>query len=160
MLLEGEISFVQLLRDYLNKKIKTIYISDRITDLSILPSPYTTGVFDDILKTNPDFWQATVESNRGCPFSCTFCDWGSLTNSKIKLFPLEKLEAELKWFKEHKVTYLYLTDGNFGIFKDRDLGIAHMIKDILEDSLLDGIFLNWTKNSGEVVVQMLKILIK
>lgn len=160
VLLEGEMSFVQLLRDYLNEEIKTIYISDRITDLSILPSPYTTGVFDDILKTNPDFWQATVESNRGCPFSCTFCDWGSLTNSKIKLFPLEKLEAELKWFKEHKVTYLYLTDGNFGIFKDRDLGIAHMIRDILEDSLLDGIFLNWTKNSGEVVVQMLKILIK
>ena len=29
-----------------------------------------------------DGWQ--VEANRGCPFSCAYCDWGSATNSKVQ----------------------------------------------------------------------------
>ena len=38
---------------------------------------------------------ALCETNRGCPFSCTFCDW-SLTK-KVVEFPLERVHAELDW---------------------------------------------------------------
>jgi tRNA A37 methylthiotransferase MiaB len=157
---EGEESFVNILSDFLNKTLKKIYKSDRITDLTVLPSPYTSGVFDEIMSKNSDFWQATIETNRGCPFSCTFCDWGSLTLSKIKQFPLFKVESELKWISKNKISYVYLADANFGIFKDRDTQIAHLIKKYFELSSVDGFFTNWTKNSSETVIDIFKILQK
>jgi len=157
---EGEESFVNILSDFLNKTLKKIYKSDRITDLSSLPSPYTSGVFDEILSNNSDFWQATIETNRGCPFSCSFCDWGSLTLSKIKQIPLERIESELNWISANNVSFLYLADANFGIFKERDFLIAKLIKKYLDKSQVDGFFTNWTKNSSESVVDIFKILQK
>ena len=157
---EGEESFVNILSDFLNKTLKKIYKSDRITDLAVLPSPYTSGVFDEIMSKNSDFWQATLETNRGCPFGCTFCDWGSLTLSKIKQFPLSKVEEELKWVSKNKISYVYLADANFGIFKERDTQIAHLIKKYFDSSHVDGFTTNWTKNSSETVIDIFKILQK
>ncbi|MGY8686091.1 hypothetical protein Q2941_51665, partial [Bradyrhizobium sp. UFLA05-153] len=54
----------------------------RITDLDILPSPYLTGVFDGLSALGT--LMAVIETNRGCPYSCTFCDWGSATQSKVR----------------------------------------------------------------------------
>ena len=41
------------------------------------------------------FSNATLETNRGCPFACTFCDWGSLTYAKIRKFPWIKFLQNL-----------------------------------------------------------------
>ena len=32
-----------------------------------------------------------LESNRGCPYGCTFCDWGSATLSKVRNFDLDRV---------------------------------------------------------------------
>ncbi len=45
----------------------------RISDLAQLPSPYLTGCFDALLADTTTDWQASIESNRGCPYSCSFC---------------------------------------------------------------------------------------
>ncbi len=43
---------------------------------------------------NPDErWVMIWETNRGCPFSCTFCDWGSATQSKVFRFAEERVYA-------------------------------------------------------------------
>ncbi len=88
------------------------------------PSPYLTGVFDDILEDDISF-SGLFESNRGCPNRCSFCDWSSL-NSKVRLLPMERVFAEIDWFVEHKIEYIYCTDGNFCLF-DRDAEIADYI---------------------------------
>ncbi len=59
--------------------------SQRIMDLSEVPSPYTMGLFDYLPDMYPGkIWNAVIETNRGCPFMCTFCDWGGTTFSKVK----------------------------------------------------------------------------
>lgn len=88
------------------------------------PSPYLTGVFDDLLKDDIKF-SGLFESNRGCPNLCSFCDWSSL-KSKVRLFPMERVIAEIDWFVENKIEYIYCTDGNFCLF-DRDAEIADYI---------------------------------
>lgn len=51
--------------------------------MPIFPSPYLTGEFDEI---DPARWRsATIETNRGCPYGCTYCDWGSATLSRIRV---------------------------------------------------------------------------
>lgn len=93
------------------------------------PSPYLTGIFDEILKDDIKF-SGLFESNRGCPNSCSFCDWSSL-KSKVRLFPLERVFAEIDWFVKNKIEYIYCTDGNFCLF-DRDAEIADYIVECKE----------------------------
>ena len=95
---EGEENFLEILRDTISdKKLKTFYDKKRLDNLDI-PSPYTTGVFDKIIDENPKaLWSFTFETNRGCPYACTFCDWGGVTYSKVKKFDIEKIKNELEW---------------------------------------------------------------
>ena len=70
------------------------------------PSPYLTGVFDNIIKENPNMQlDAILETSRGCPRNCAYCDWGC-TNSKVKLFPIERVHAEIEWFAKNKIAFL------------------------------------------------------
>ena len=57
---------------------------ERISDLNTIPSPYLTGTFDPLMAENPDVtWSAMWETNRGCPFSCAYCAWGSGNKKKV-----------------------------------------------------------------------------
>lgn len=160
MMGEGESQFVQILRDLSQgRSLPTLYPKQRIESLEDLPSPYTTGVFDCIIEQNPTYtWNAVFETNRGCPFQCTFCDWGSLTLSKIKKFGLDKVQAELDWFARNNVRHIFIADANFGIFRDRDLEISRMMRRILEPSPVDYVMLAFLKNSNETVFEIAKIL--
>ena len=76
------------------------------------------------MRANPDeTWIGLWETNRGCPFQCTFCDWGSATAAKVTKFGIERLYAELDWFARNKIEYIFCCDANFGIQK-RDVEIA------------------------------------
>jgi hypothetical protein len=137
---EGEVVFADLLADIDNaKNIKGLLVNDngkiidtgdsiRITNLDTLPSPYLTGVFDKLIEDNPQVeWNAIIETNRGCPYACTFCDWGSLTYSKVKKFPIDRVFAEIEWAGRHNIYNLSFADANFGIFVERDSAIADKI---------------------------------
>lgn len=82
------------------------------------PSPYLEGYFDDILRDGIRF-SAILETNRGCPNKCAFCDWGEL-QKKVVLFPYEKIEKELDWVAAHGIEYVYCADANFGLFERDD----------------------------------------
>jgi putative methyltransferase len=156
---EGEESFLELLKSILaNSTIKKIYDTKRIDNLN-LPSPWLTGVFDRIIDENPTTnWQTTWETNRGCPYACTFCDWGSTTNSKIKKFDLSQLQQELDWMASRPITSVFVADANFGIFKERDIEIAQMIKQASSHSRLKSLNVQFAKNSNETIFEIAKIL--
>ena len=69
---------------------------------------------------------AAWETNRGCPYQCSFCDWGSATYSKIRHLPESRLAEDLKFFGENKVNKIFIADSNFGMF-ERDLSLADQV---------------------------------
>lgn len=69
---------------------------------------------------------AIWETNRGCPFKCSFCDWGSNTMSKVRRFDDDRIQAEAEWFGRLKVAYITLADANFGILP-RDLDTVDLL---------------------------------
>jgi radical SAM superfamily enzyme YgiQ (UPF0313 family) len=98
----------------------------RQNTLAMLPSPWLSGVYEPLLAAYPEVrWAALWETNRGCPFTCSYCDWGSATGSKIHAFPLERLQAELAWFAAHRIEFIFCCDANFGILpRDPELAAA------------------------------------
>ena len=99
-------------------------------DMEATPSPYLEGTFEPLMQANPDEkWIALWETNRGCPFSCTFCDWGSAVNSKVRKYDMERLRKEVDWFASHEIEYVYCCDANFGMLP-RDLEIAQYVAEV------------------------------
>lgn len=96
----------------------------RISDLNMIPSPYNEGVFDLLVEANRDTgWIALWETNRGCPFTCAYCDWGAAAKNKIYPYDIERLYKEIDWFSKNKIEFVFCCDANFGILK-RDLDIV------------------------------------
>lgn len=94
-------------------------------DISSYPSPYTEGIFDSLLKEFPDIeFHATLETNRGCPYACAYCEW--CFTRRIRTFPMEKIKAEIEWIAKNKIRYCYCADANFGIL-ERDVEIANYV---------------------------------
>jgi radical SAM superfamily enzyme YgiQ (UPF0313 family) len=157
-LTEGEETFVKILQTVIdNKPLERVYQGARLNDLEI-PSPFLSGVFDDILANNPDYvFNATLETNRGCPFQCTFCDWGSLTYAKIRKFSLDKVFAELEWMAKNKIDFVTVADANFGVFFDRDMAITDELLRLQKiygfPKVVDA---TWYKNATEKVLQIVK----
>jgi putative methyltransferase len=135
---------------------------DRISNLEDLPSPYLTGVFDKIMSEVTDVeWNATVETNRGCPYACTFCDWGSLTYNKVKKFGLEKVFAELEWIGQKGCGFVTITDANFGMFVERDNAIADKLIEVQEKYGCPNSFsMSWAKDQKPEVFDIVFKLIK
>ena len=100
---------------------------DRIADLDALASPYLTGEFDDI-PIDRWLYCLSIETNRGCPYSCSYCDWGSSTLSRIRKFSLERVRKEIEWAAERGAGSINLPDANFGIMS-RDVEVAQVIAD-------------------------------
>lgn len=94
-------------------------------DLSSYPSPYIDGIFDNIIKENPDIeFHATLETNRGCPYGCSYCEW--CFTRRLRPFPMEKIKKEIEWVAKNKIRYCYCADANFGIM-ERDVEIAEYV---------------------------------
>ena len=135
---------------------------ERISSLEDMPSPYLTGVFDKIMaETQGVEWNATVETNRGCPYACTFCDWGSLTYNKVKKFNLEKVFAELEWIGQNGCGFVTITDANFGMFVERDNAIADKLIEVQEKYGCPNSFsMSWAKDQKPEVFDIVFKLIK
>ncbi len=130
----------------------------RLKDLDEVPSPYLEGTFDSIIKAYPDMeWITVWETNRGCPFSCTFCDWGSAIASKINKWKIERVYQEIDWFAKHNVQFIFLADANFGILP-RDIEIAKYCAEVKRKTgRPNTITVSNTKNATDRSYQVQKI---
>lgn len=79
------------------------------------PSPYLEGWFDEIIAKDDIIFSALIETTRGCPFHCAYCDWGGM-NCRMRKLPLDRVVAEMEWLAAHKIQFCYCTDSNFGMF--------------------------------------------
>lgn len=154
---ESEYTFKEFLKGNITEKsIKGI----RIDDLDTIVSPFLDGVMDDIVAKHPNKnFSVTLETNRGCPYACTFCDWGSLTYSKVKKFSTDVVKAEIEWISRNGIKFVDVADANFGIFKERDFDILrHMIEYKNKYGYPETYSFNWQKNSTEQTLEMVKYL--
>lgn len=159
---EGEISTQSLLLDILhNRTLEKVYNKPPRVNLSNKPSPYLDSkLLEKVIQDNPGTkWATTLETNRGCPFKCSFCDWGSLTQSKITKFDLDRVLLEIDWIAAHGIDYIYIADANFGVFYDRDRAvIERLIENKNKVGNPQSVNITWYKNSSEQVLELAMML--
>ena len=128
-------------------------------DLSEAPSPYLDDVFLPLMSSNPEEnWISIWETNRECPFSCTFCDWGSAVASKVNKWEIERLYSEIEWFGRNKIGYVFCAHANFGILS-REIDIAKYCAQIEQQCDYPEVnSIQSTKNAEERSYQAQKIL--
>jgi radical SAM superfamily enzyme YgiQ (UPF0313 family) len=94
--------------------------------LAGIPSPWLTGVMDKFFdgKLAP-----LLETNRGCPFSCSFCVQGTAYYNKLTHFPLDRIREEVDYIARRVRQYspgvgtLRIADANYGMYP-RDTEIS------------------------------------
>ncbi len=148
--LSGKISFSEVSNLSFRENGSITKTENVCYDVSDFPSPYTAGLFDDMLKNSGDTFYGILETNRGCPYKCVYCDWGRQTNS-IRQFPLERVKNDIKWLSDNKIGYSVCADANFGIL-ERDILISEWLVKAKEETGFPGkIQFCFTKNSDERV---------
>jgi len=128
---------------------------ERIADVDTIPSPYLTGLFDEFGSVRSS---AIIETNRGCPYGCTFCDWGSATLSKVRKFDLERVFAELEWSAKHNIEDASIADANFGML-ERDVAITQKIADLRQVyGYPNTVGINYAKNQVKYLRDIIRIM--
>lgn len=64
-----------------------------------------------------------LETTRGCPYKCVFCEWGGGINTKIIKKSMEIVKRDILALIQAGFRDAYLTDANFGAFEERDIEI-------------------------------------
>ncbi len=122
-----------------------------------IPSPYLLGVLDEFIDSSQ--WVPLMETNRGCPFHCTFCVWGISAMDKVRVFPLERTMEEIRFVAKNSPSPRWIfADANFGMLS-RDVEIAHEIRKMADQfGTLRNANLWWAKNSSRYTVEIAKTL--
>lgn len=103
---EGEIAFKKIVEDKIHKKI----IRGNVKDIDSLPLP----AYDLIDRSKYHLFNLknliSLESSRGCPFSCKFCCIRKFYNNMYKLKTIKKMIKEITEFDANTI---FFTDDNF-----------------------------------------------
>jgi radical SAM superfamily enzyme YgiQ (UPF0313 family) len=98
----------------------------RHKEVDEIPSPWLSGIQDEFFdgKLAP-----MIETNRGCPFTCTFCSQGTQWYTKVHNFGKERLREEIFYIARKikelspSMGTLRIADSNYGMF-ERDAEIS------------------------------------
>lgn len=127
-------------------------------NLDYLPSPYLTGRLDPFLKSN---YLPIFETNRGCPYTCSFCVWGTHALGKLKQFSDERVFNELEYVYNLNLSHpqWLFADANFGILK-RDALIADKLRKMHDARPEAFAYLDlfWAKNPTPTMTDIAKSL--
>jgi hypothetical protein len=70
---------------------------------------------------------AVLETTRGCPYGCTYCDWGGGINSRVIQKSVDSVKKDIDALMALRTNHLFFADANIGIFGDRDLEIIQHV---------------------------------
>ena len=160
---EGEATFAEILRERLKGRrahyanihgvstwTGTAAPRARLKHPGGIPSPYLTGILDPLLDGHPDFdFHATSETHRGCPWRCSFCDWGVAALTQVHCFPAGRVKAEYDWMADHEIELVYNADANYLLFPRDEALTDYLIGLKHRRGWPKQIRAAWTKNASD-----------
>lgn len=114
------------------------------------------------IKQNNDqhqqrFW-LTIETSRGCPYKCSFCDWGGGTYTKTVKKDFSIVLDELTWAGENQIDAVSFTDANFGLFPIDIEYIKHVVSTKQKYGFPKQVLIQPTKTKIDQLTKIYKLL--
>ena len=104
---EAEKIWPEFLSSWERGQFHRCYVEDDFIDLKISPQPRW-----DLLPIER-YLAGIVQSSRGCPNDCEFCDVTALFGRKCRYKSVDQVMQEIKWFVDHGAIEIFLADDNF-----------------------------------------------
>lgn len=99
----------------------------------VFNEPLFAKMSEDFFNSNKDMW-LPYTLTRGCPYSCTFCDWNSGLGNKVSRRK-NTYQQEIDLFQKLGIKNIYLSDANVGQYQeDVDMIEYFVEKNLTEDA--------------------------
>jgi radical SAM superfamily enzyme YgiQ (UPF0313 family) len=116
---EAEKTWTEFLSDWERGEFERCYVEEGFIDLKTSPQPRW-----DLLPID-SYLAGIVQSSRGCPNDCEFCDVTALFGRKCRYKHVDQVMQEVKWFVDNGAIEIFLADDNF-------IGTKKYAKEILK----------------------------
>lgn len=110
---------------------------------------------------NPLYKQAAYETSRGCPYRCSFCEWGTgAIGTKMYQFSLERIRRDFEQLIAGGIEDIWLCDSNFGALRE-DMEKAQIIVELRQRTGFPNSFAtSWSKNHNKRVHEIVRLMHK
>lgn len=123
----------------------------RASDLDVFPPALdVVRLRDDTGR--PLYQRAAYETSRGCPYRCSFCEWGTgAIGTKMHQFSLGRIREDLERLVAGGVEDIWFCDSNFGALRE-DVEKAEILVDLKRRTGRPNTFAtSWSKNHNQRV---------
>lgn len=118
---EAEDVWGQVIDDAERGQMRGIYKSDRQADIAKIPLPRL-----DLLKRDSYMTANSLQTTRGCPFSCDFCSVTAFFGNTYRCRPVKDVVAEVRHLKERfNAQFVAFVDDNI-------VGNRHYAKELFQ----------------------------
>jgi len=107
---EAEETWPQFLKDFKEGNHKPVYQQITKPDASKFPVPRWNLIREDM----PVYGSGAVQTTRGCPYDCVYCDVIYIYGRKVRCKPIEKVLEEIRILESLGSRFILITDDNFG----------------------------------------------
>ena len=106
---EAELIWPQFLRDWQTGSYRSEYRQIEKPDVSLSPIPKWDSIVSDVRK----YAMGCVQTTRGCPFDCEFCDVVYLNGRLQRHKPIARVLEEVRVLERLGMSTVFFSDDNF-----------------------------------------------
>jgi radical SAM superfamily enzyme YgiQ (UPF0313 family) len=106
---EAELTWPQFLADWQHGSQRKVYRQIVPVDLALSPPPRWTSIRDQM----HNYYLGAVQTSRGCPFDCEFCDVSYLFGHRFRHKPIDHVLTEVSTLGKAGMTRIVFCDDNF-----------------------------------------------
>jgi pyruvate-formate lyase-activating enzyme len=120
---EGELTWPRFLRDWVRGEAQPLYEQTEHVEMSISPPPDWRHV------DGGDYLYMTVQSARGCPNKCDFCDAIQLIGRRHRRKPIDQVLVEVDAAYRAGCEVIFFSDDNFMVHRGYTRGLLKRLID-------------------------------